>query len=126
MQFTKEMLQQAQSATSAEELMKLAKGHGIELSETDAEACYNFLNSRQELSDEELSQVTGGKEGKHCTTAPTLFCTGSGFLCGLDACSNYYETADPNSKATPYTYPVLCYCRKGHFSDFPMNRPYDA
>lgn len=129
MEFSKELVQKAKSASSAEELLALAKENGISLSESDAATYFDFLHGDHELSDDELSAVAGGlkdHENKHCPSLPTPQCTGSGFLCGLDSCSQYVETADPNGMPTPYTYPVLCTCNKGHFTDVPMNRPYDA
>ncbi|MDO5446138.1 MAG: hypothetical protein Q4F31_11040 [Eubacteriales bacterium] len=46
MTFTNEMMEKAKKAASAEELIALAKEEGVELSASDAEMYYNFLNSR--------------------------------------------------------------------------------
>ncbi|MDO5446069.1 MAG: hypothetical protein Q4F31_10680 [Eubacteriales bacterium] len=64
MTFTKEMMEKAKKAASAEELLEMAKAEGVELSASDAELYYNFLNGSRELTDEELSQVAGGKGQK--------------------------------------------------------------
>ena len=62
MNFTKEMMKQAVKAASAEELLEMAKGEGVKLTETEAEQYYNFMHgSGRTLSDEELSQIAGGK-----------------------------------------------------------------
>ncbi|MDO5445997.1 MAG: hypothetical protein Q4F31_10305 [Eubacteriales bacterium] len=61
MTFTKEMKEKAKKAASAEELLEMAKAEGVELSASDAEMYYNFLHGSRELTDEELSQVAGGK-----------------------------------------------------------------
>lgn len=128
MNITKEMVEKAKTAASPEELLTMAKAEGIELTAAEAETFHGFFSSGRELSDEELSQVAGGKshESSKCGTAPSIPCFGSGFVFGLDACSEYYETADPDRQATAFTYPVLCYCKKGYFSAFPMDHRYDA
>ena len=55
---TKEMLEKAKEAKSAEELMALARENGIDLPEEKAEEVYRKLSA--ELSDEELDNVAGG------------------------------------------------------------------
>lgn len=125
MDFSSELIQKAKKASSAEELREAAKAEGIELSENEAASYFNFLHGNQEFSDEELSMITGGKEGSWCNTTPGPFCTGV-FLYGADACRHYVETADPNGMPTAFTLPVLCTCKIGYFTNFPMNRPYQA
>ena len=62
MYFSKEMIEKAASASSAEELLEMAAKEGIELSTADAETYFNFLTKgTQPLSDEELDQAAGGK-----------------------------------------------------------------
>lgn len=61
MEFTKEMIAKAGKAASAEELMEMAKAEGFELTEADAEKYYGFLHKEGELTEEELSEVAGGK-----------------------------------------------------------------
>ena len=56
-----EQIQKAMTATSAEELLAMAKEDGIELTLTEAEEYYSELHKNQELSDDELSAITGGK-----------------------------------------------------------------
>ncbi len=57
---TKEMLEKAKTAKSAEELLEMAKEAEIELSEEKAKDIFSRLNSDGELSDEELGAVAGG------------------------------------------------------------------
>ena len=61
MDFTMEQIQKAMTANSAEELFAMAKEDGIELTLTEAEEYYSELHKNQELSDDELSAITGGK-----------------------------------------------------------------
>lgn len=60
MEFTKEMIEKAKAAKSAEELRKLAKAEGMELSAEEANAAFARLSKIGELSDEELDNVVGG------------------------------------------------------------------
>ena len=56
-----EMITKAKEAKTVEELMALAKENGIELNEEDAKLCFEQLNAKKgELSDDELSDVSGG------------------------------------------------------------------
>ena len=61
MNFTEEMIAKAQTAASAEELMKLAAEEGVELTAEEAEKYFSFLSEEGELSDEALETVAGGK-----------------------------------------------------------------
>ena len=62
MNFSKEMIEKAKTATSAAELFEMAKAAGVELSMEDAEMYFSFLSKDpQALSDEELDRVAGGK-----------------------------------------------------------------
>ena len=61
MQFSKEQIEKAASATSAEELLAMAKADGIELTENEAAEYFSFLHNSGSLSSEELSRVAGGK-----------------------------------------------------------------
>ena len=107
MGFTKEQKERFNNAKTLEEKKNIISESGLELSE------------------EELSGIAGGflpHEGSHCGTTPDTLCTGVFY--GIDACAYYVEVADPSSQPTPYTYPVLCSCEKGHFTNVPMNRRY--
>ena len=59
MKFTKEMIEKAKGAKSAEELLELAKAENIELTAEQAEKAFTELNKSGELSDDELDNVAG-------------------------------------------------------------------
>lgn len=61
MNFTEEQIAKAKQAKSAEELLALAKGNGIELTEEEAKDFFAECHKEGELSDEELDAVAGGK-----------------------------------------------------------------
>ena len=60
MQFSKELIEKAQTAKTAEELLAMAKAEGFELPEGEAKTVFSKLNKTGELSDEELNNVSGG------------------------------------------------------------------
>ena len=61
MNFTAEQIEQARKATTAEELMEITKGFGLEINEDTAAALFAQLNPKTgELSDDELDNVAGG------------------------------------------------------------------
>ena len=60
MNISKELLEKAKTAKSAEELLAMAKAENIELTEEQAAKAFAELNKTGELSDEELDNVTGG------------------------------------------------------------------
>ena len=57
---TPELIAKAKAATSAEELLALAKENGVELSEEEAKTCFEQLHANAEVSDDELEAVSGG------------------------------------------------------------------
>ena len=57
---TPALIAKAKAATSAEELLKLAKENGVELSEEEAKTCFEQLQANSEVSDDELEAVSGG------------------------------------------------------------------
>ena len=63
MNISKELLEKAKTAKSAEELLAMAKAEKIELTEEEAAKAFEELNKNGELSDEELDNVAGGCEG---------------------------------------------------------------
>ena len=60
MNITKELLEKAKTAKTAEELLAMAKAENIELTEEQAAKAFAELNKSGELSDEELDNVSGG------------------------------------------------------------------
>lgn len=60
MNISKELIEKAKTAKSAEELLEMAKAENIELTEEEAAKAFEELNKNGELSDEELDNVAGG------------------------------------------------------------------
>lgn len=58
---TKEFLKKAREAKTPEELMELAKTEKIELSQEDAKVYFEKLSNLDELSDDELDNIAGGR-----------------------------------------------------------------
>ena len=63
MKISKELLEKAKTAKSAEELLEMAKTEKIELTAEEAAKAFAELNKSGELSDEELDNVAGGCGG---------------------------------------------------------------
>ena len=64
MSISKELLEKAKQAKTAEELLELAKAENVELTEEQAAKAFAELNKTGELSDEELDNVAGGCGGR--------------------------------------------------------------
>ena len=60
MNISKELLEKAKTAKTAEELLEMAKAENIELTEEEAAKALAELHKAGELSDEELDNVAGG------------------------------------------------------------------
>ena len=60
MKYSKELIEKAKTAKTAEELLAMAKAENIELSAEEAESAFTKLHKTGELSDEELDNVSGG------------------------------------------------------------------
>ena len=60
MQFSKELIEKAKTAKSAEELLEMAKAEHIELTAEQAAQAFVQLNKNGGLSDGELDNVAGG------------------------------------------------------------------
>ena len=59
--FSPEMIEKAREAKSAEELLKMARENGIELSPMEAKTYFSQLNPKSgELDDDDLNNVSGG------------------------------------------------------------------
>lgn len=66
MNISKELLEKAKTAKTAEELLAMAKAENIEISAEEAAKVFAQLHKTGELSDEELDNVSGGcDEIKH-------------------------------------------------------------
>ena len=64
MKISKELLEKAKTAKSAEELLEMAKAEHIELTAEQATKALAKMNKNSELSDEELDNVAGGGGGR--------------------------------------------------------------
>ena len=60
MNISKELLEKAKTAKTAEELLEMAKAENIELNAEEAAQALAKMNKNGELSDEELDNVAGG------------------------------------------------------------------
>ena len=60
MNISKELLEKAKMAKTAEELLEMAKAENIELNAEEAAQAFAKMNKNGELSDEELDNVAGG------------------------------------------------------------------
>lgn len=60
MSFTKELLEKAKTAKTAEELLAMAKAEKIEMTAEEAARYFAELHKTGELSDDELDNVSGG------------------------------------------------------------------
>ena len=63
MNISKELLEKAKTAKSAEELLEMAKAEHIELTAEQAKEYFATIHASGELSDEELDNVAGGCGG---------------------------------------------------------------
>ena len=70
MEFTKEMIEKAKAAESAEELLEIAKAEGVNLTADEAAMHFAELHKSGELSDEELDNVAGAGCGRGFTPSP--------------------------------------------------------
>ena len=63
MELNDKLLEKAKNAKNAEELLKVAKENGIELSIDEAKTYFARLNAKEgELADDELDNVAGGRK----------------------------------------------------------------
>ena len=76
MNITKELLEKAKQAKTAEELLAMAKEENVELTEEQSAKAFAELNKTGELSDEELDNVVGGCAGPYQSGDTPLFNSG--------------------------------------------------
>ena len=76
MKISKELLEKAKQAKTAEELIEMAKEENIELTVEQAAKAFAELNKTGELSDEELDNVAGGCAGPYQSGDTPLFNSG--------------------------------------------------
>ena len=58
--FTSELIREAKTAKSAEDLLALAKENNVEMTEEEAKTYFEQLNANGPVSDDELGAVAGG------------------------------------------------------------------
>ena len=114
-----ELILKAKEASSAEELMALAKENGMEMNEEQAQAYFDVTHKTGELADDELDSVAGGwcyNDGRPVITVgeqhDCFFCAACGKsqenscdIIGLDfhSCTN--------GRTTPNCCGECTYCR---------------
>ena len=76
MNISKELLEKAKQAKTAEELLEMAKAENIELNAEEAAQALAKMNKNGELSDEELDNVAGGCAGPYQSGDTPLFNSG--------------------------------------------------
>ena len=85
---TNEMIEKARQAASAEELLAMAKEEGIALTAEEAEKYYEFLQGGDDLPEEALQAVAGGK-GKPDPPPPPKYHEGQHLWEYFDTTMNY-------------------------------------
>ena len=113
MKYSKELIEKAKTAKTAEELLAMAKAENIELTEEQAAKAFAELNKSGELSDEELDNVAGGCGGEEITEPKykegDLVWISGGFACYT--CGRYRAfkvTEVHRSPVGKHTYSVAC------------------
>ena len=76
MKFSKELIEKAKTAKTAEELLEMAKEESIEMSAEQAAEYFATIHASGELSDEELDNVAGGCAGPYQSGDTPLFNSG--------------------------------------------------
>ena len=65
MNFSDKLIQAVKNAGSVEELAKMAKDAGFDLTAEEAKSCYDKLCASVELTDAALKNVAGGSKKNH-------------------------------------------------------------
>ena len=112
--FTPELIAKAKTAKSVEELLKLADGNGIELTEEEANTFFSQLNANAAVSDDELDAVAGGgscpvletsiPHGTHVRVINGDTCSACGGTTGYMVCK------DTGVTSSVHKYCVKCEC----------------
>ena len=113
MKYSKELIEKAKTAKSAEELLAMAKAESVELTEEQAEKAFAELHKSGELSDDELDNVAGGCGGEEIPEPKykegDLVWISGGFAC--HTCGRYRAfkvTEVHRSPVGKHTYSVAC------------------
>ena len=113
MKYSKELIEKAKTAKTAEELLAMAKVENIEMTAEGAAKYFAELHKTGELSDEELDNVAGGCGGEEITEPKykegDLVWISGGFACYT--CGRYRAfkvTEVHRSPVGKHTYSVAC------------------
>ena len=132
---TQEQIMAARAAKSPEEITKIAKDAGIELTGEQAAHCFKLAGipsdkftavGSKELKEEELENVAGGKCGylndkfHNCGSSPKEACFG---VLTLGSCIYFRAVYDPSGKQGDGIVTVRCYCQKGYFNGYQITVP---
>ena len=113
MNVSKELLEKARTANSAEELLVMAKAESVELTEEQAEKAFAELHKTGEIADEELDNVAGGC-GKEEIPEPKykigdMVISSRGFPCHTCNCYRDFQiTGVHRSPDGKHTYSIAC------------------
>ena len=100
MNVSKELLERAKTAKTAEELLEMAKTEKIELTAEEAARAFEELHKTGEISDEELDNVSGGGCGDPETPGEPKFNVGDRVY--------YLVTKPTGPRAFPVQKKVFC------------------
>ena len=113
MKYSKELIEKAKTAKTAEELLAMAKPENIEMTAEEAAKYFAELHKTGELSDEELDNVAVGCGGEEITEPKykegDLVWISGGFACYT--CGRYRAfkvTEVHRSPVGKHTYSVAC------------------
>ena len=113
MNITKELIEKAKTAKSAEELLAMAKAESVELTEEQAEKAFAELHKSGELSDDELDNVAGGCGGEEIPEPKykegDLVWISGGFACHTCGLYRAFKVTEVHrSPVGKHTYSVAC------------------
>ncbi len=102
MKLSPEQIEKARAAKTPEELLALAEEAGMDLRPEDVEACFTQLHpAQEELSDDELDDVSGGGcGGSSNTNEDTGFTTK--VCCGCYQTVQFEKRLDPEGDIDGY------------------------
>ena len=113
MEFTKELLDKAKAAKSAEELLEMAKAENIEVTAEEAKQAFLKLHQSGELADEELDNVSGGCGGEDISEPKykedDLVTNSRYFACSTCKCYRAFKVIEVHrSSSGKHTYSIAC------------------
>ena len=113
MNISKELLEKAKTAKSAEELLAMAKAENIEMTAEEAAKYFAELHKTGELSDEELDNVAGGCGGEEIPEPKykegDLVWISGGFACHTCGLYRAFKVTEVHrSPVGKHTYSVAC------------------